>query len=185
MADILIISGSPSKRNCEQAQKEVHEIAKKEGFKLDSVFLSETKTFPCVDCNHCKEKHVCIEPFVNKTNEKLSQARAIIIISPVYFGSVPAQLKALFDRTRPLRRNNMQLKDKIGAAIAIGGSRNGGQEMTIQTIHSWMHIQGMMVVGNNSHFGGTLTAPITEDDDGMKTLVETTKKVCDTLRMLR
>ncbi len=108
---------------------------------------------------------------------KLAEADAIIVSSPVYFGSLSAQLKALFDRTLSSRRDDFKLKDKIGAAIAIGRSRNGGQEFTIQTIHSWMHIHGMIVVGDNNHFGGTVVHPFKEDEVGKKTVDDTLEKV--------
>ena len=116
---------------------------------------------------------------------KLAQADAIIVSSPVYFGTISSQIKALFDRTLPLRRNNFQLKDKIGAAIAIGRSRNGGQEYTIQAIHAWMHIHGMIVVGDNNHFGGAIMAPFKEDEIGKQTVDDTIDKVCDLLNKIK
>ena len=63
--------------------------------------------------------------------------------TPVYFGSVTAQVKTLFDRSVLLRRQGFQLKSKLGAGMAVGGSRNGGQEKTIQVVQDWMHIHGM------------------------------------------
>ena len=185
MVDILFISGSPVKnRNNDKAVDRMVEVAELEGFKfLDKIYVSELDPKPCIDCNRCSKSHGrCYDEITNQINEKMTRARAIIVCSPVYFGSVSAQLKAVFDRTRPLRRYNMKLKDKIGAAAAIGGSRNGGQELTIQTIHAWMHIQGMIIAGDNSHFGGTLVVPFSEDDYGLHTLEETVRKVCDILK---
>lgn len=184
MVDILFISGSPRKNNNEKAITRMMEIAKQEGFKfLDQINLSDYEAKPCLACNACAKTKECIAPEVNEINKKLEKTRAIIITSPVYFGSMTAQLKALLDRTRPLRKD-FRLKDKIGAAITTGASRNGGQELTIQSIHSWMHIQGMIVVGDNSHFGGTLTCPVMEDDVGLATMENTVKKVCSTLKRL-
>lgn len=182
MSDILFIAGSPKRRNNDKAVERMKEIALQEGFKFtDQISLSDTQTKPCTDCDHCRTSHTCTDDAVNQINKKLQDARSIIITSPVYFGNVSSQLKALFDCTRPLRRHSMKLQDKIGAAIAIGAARNGGQETTIQAIHNWMLIHGMMIVGDNSHYGGTLQAPITSDDWGMETLEETVRKVCRTL----
>ena len=33
-----------------------------------------------------------------------------------------------------------------GAALAVGGTRNGGQECAINTLLGWFHTQGMTVV---------------------------------------
>ena len=114
----------------------------------------------------------------------LERADGIIIASPVYFGSVTAQLKAVFDRTIPLRRQGFRLKNKVGCAISVGGSRNGGQEKTLETVHTWMHIHGMIVVGDDSHFGGIAVRPAAEDRIGRKTVVATANKLCDLLERL-
>jgi len=184
--DILFISGSPIKgRNNEKCIEYMEKIALENGFTTDNILISQTNTLPCLDCNHCYKNKSCYNEETNEINEKLALAKAIIICSPVYFGSVSAQLKALFDRTRPLRRHGKLLSNKIGAAAAVGGSRNGGQEMTIACIHSWMHIHGMVIVGDNSHFGAILKVKAMEDKEGLVTLEGTIEKVCKILRELR
>ena len=79
----------------------------------------------------------------------------MIIGSPVYFGNVTAQLKMLMDRSRPLRMD-FKLKNKVGGAISVGGSRNGGQETTISAIHEFMLIHDVIIVGDGAplaHYG--------------------------------
>ena len=177
---ILGISGSPIKDgNNEKIIDYVLKKAKAKGFDTEKVSLAEYEIKPCIACDTCKkQKGTCsIKDAMEGIRPKLAEADAIIVSSPVYFGSLSAQIKSLFDRTLPLRRDDFKLKDKIGAAIAIGRSRNGGQEFTIQTIHSWMHIHGMIVVGDNNHFGGTVVVPFEEDDFGKKTVDDTLEKV--------
>jgi len=164
---ILGISGSPRKgQNCEKMIATALEIAKEKGFETDTVFLSDEGIAPCKVCGACIEKTSCIA-------------------SPVYMGNYPAQLKALFDRSVLLRRNNFALKNKVGAALSVGGSRNGGQEKTIQSIHDWMHIHGMIVIGDNAHFGGITWNPVEEDSIGMQTVSETVKKLCEVLELIQ
>jgi multimeric flavodoxin WrbA len=53
---------------------------------------------------------------------------------------------------------DFKLKNKIGGAISVGGSRNGGQETTISSIHQFMLIHDMIIVGDGAplaHYGGT------------------------------
>jgi multimeric flavodoxin WrbA len=69
--------------------------------------------------------------------------------------------------------------------MVIGGSRNGGQELTIQTIHSWMYIHGMAVVGDAGHFGGIALKPFESDKEGLKTVKDTANMLCDTLSRLK
>ncbi|MBU4491890.1 MAG: flavodoxin family protein, partial [Euryarchaeota archaeon] len=134
----------------------------------------------------CRTKKECpIDDDMAEIYEKLETSDAFIASSPVFFGCVSAQLKALFDRTILLRRNGFLLKGKVGGAVAVGGSRNGGQEFTIQAIHAWMHIHGMLVVGDNAHFGGILVKPVESDDVGLKTVKDTVNMICETLERFK
>jgi multimeric flavodoxin WrbA len=184
---IAFISGSPNKAgNNEQALDIAIKFAEKNGFKAEKIFLSGLKVSPCIACGYCRDHKDCsIKDDMQKIYQILEKADAILVSSPVYFGTVSAQLKALFDRTLMLRRQKFLLKNKIGAAIAVGGSRNGGQEITIQAIHAWMHIHGMIVVGDGSHFGGILQTPVKEDSIGKATVEETIKKVCELLTLIK
>jgi multimeric flavodoxin WrbA len=184
---IVGISGSSVKDgNNEKIIEFVLQTAKKHKCQTEKILLSQYDIKPCINCGFCrKEKGCSIKDDLIKALPILESADAIVVSSPVYFGTVTAQLKALFDRTIILRRNGFLLKNKIGAAIAVGGSRNGGQEITIQAIHAWMHIQGIIVVGDNSHFGGIVQAPFEKDDIGKKTVEDTINKVCETLSLLK
>ncbi len=181
------ISGSPNAGgNNEKIIELVLDIAKEKGFKTEKILLSKLKVSPCDDCGMCREGKVCpIDDDMAGIYEKLEASDAIIVSSPVYFGSVTSQIKALFDRSILLRRNGFLLKGKVGGAIAVGGSRNGGQEFTIQAIHSWMHIHGMIVVGDMSHFGGITFKPVDSDEVGLKTIKDTVKYMCETLERFK
>lgn len=181
------ISGSPNiAGNNEKIIEIALEIAKEKGFKTDKIFLSKLKVSPCDDCGACRKGKICpIDDDMAHIYEKLEASDAIIVSSPVYFGSVTAQIKALFDRSILLRRNGFLLKGKVGGAIAVGGSRNGGQEFTIQAIHSWMHIHGMLVVGDMSHFGGIALKPVGSDEVGLKTVKDTVNMMCETLKRFK
>ena len=181
------ISGSPRMhQNSEQLVNTALSIAENRGFEVDRIFLSEHTVAPCTGCDGCMDTGECtIMDDMTALYTRLEDADAIIVASPVYFGCMTAQLKALFDRTRPLRKRDFLLSGKIGGAIAVGGSRNGGQEKTIQAIHDWMHIHGMIIVGDNSHFGGIVYAPAESDVMGMQTVADTINKICDVLEMIR
>ncbi|MEA1863694.1 MAG: flavodoxin family protein [Euryarchaeota archaeon] len=180
------ISGSPRKNeNSEQLINTALDIAEDRTFEVDRIFLSEQTISPCTACYACNSAKRCaIEDDMTRIYPRLESADAILVASPAYFGCVTAQLKALFDRTLMLRKQGMLLSNKIGGAIAVGGSRNGGQEKTVQAIHDWMHIHGMIVVGDNSHFGGIVYAPAESDLIGMQTVVDTIGKICDLLERI-
>ncbi|MGB3855160.1 MAG: flavodoxin family protein [Methanosarcina flavescens] len=183
---ILGISGSPRKgQNCEKMIEAVIKVAKERGFETDTVFISNLEIGPCKACGASREKDSCIiDDDMEEVYEKMRSSDGIVVAAPVYMGNYPAQLKALFDRSVLLRRKDLALKNKVGAALSVGGSRNGGQEKTIQSIHDWMHIHGMIVIGDNAHFGGVTWNPVEEDNIGMQTVLETAKKLCDVLELI-
>lgn len=184
---ILGISASPRKNgDNEKAIEFALGVAEKRGVNTKKFSLAENTVIPCIACDVCRDDDSCPQDDdMQKLIPLIDEANAIIISSPVYFGGMSAQLKAVFDRTLQLRRNGFRLKDKIGAAIAIGRSRNGGQELTLQQIHTSMHINGMIIVGDNNHFGGTVVVPFEEDEFGKKTVTDTTNKVCDLLEKIK
>ena len=49
-------------------------------------------------------------------------ADAIVFGSPVYMGTMTAQLKAVFDRARPLWIMENALSHKVAAAVAVGAA---------------------------------------------------------------
>ena len=96
------------------------------------------------------------------TNDDLIKADAIIVGSPVYFGSMAAPIKKMFDQSVAIRR---QLKDKIGAAFVTAGHHSGGKETTILSIIQAMLIHEMIVVGDPISVGGHYGAATTGAPD--------------------
>ena len=78
----------------------------------------------------------------------------IIAGSPVYFGSMAAEVKEVFDRFVGIRS---KMGDKIGAAFATGADASGGKETTIISIIQALLIYGMIIVGDpldaTGHYG--------------------------------
>ena len=170
---IVGISASPRKDgNSERILRFTSEELRNRGHETTEIFLSEKKIEPCIACGCCKEKGECAnDESANYVNNLLKHADVILVVTPVYFGSMSAQLKALFDKTLPLRRSGFLLKGKKGGAIAVGGSRNGGQELTVKDIHSWMLIHGMHIIGDNNHFGGAVVSEFEDDTLGKETVL--------------
>lgn len=112
--------------------------------------------------------------------------------SPVYFGTVSAPLKSLWDMTRRLRSSGGLLYT-VGAAVSVGGGRFGGQETTLRAVHDMMFIQGMVVVGDSAegsvgHQGVCAAGPAAEDplvQERLEALAEGLTAVAGSTRELR
>lgn len=117
----------------------------------------------------------------------LCRADGIIIGSPVYFGTVSAQLKAFWDKTRKLRTEK-SLLDTVGAAVTTGASRFGGQETTIKALYDMMMVQGMILVGDGhssgdaGHHGTCAQAPARDDNNAFRRLELLTLRLLEVAR---
>jgi multimeric flavodoxin WrbA len=84
------------------------------------------------------------------------------------------------------RRNGFLLRNKVGGVIAVGGFRNGGQELAIQAVQAAMLVQDMVVVSDGrptSHYGATLWSGhpdgIEKDTVGLETARNLGKRVVE------
>jgi multimeric flavodoxin WrbA len=100
-------------------------------------------------------------------------------------GLVTGQMKTMMDRTVMLRvGNGFQLSGKVGAGIACGGFRNGGQELTLQCMHTFFLQQDMYAIADGprfSHSGATIVGRAEEDEIGLQTVKNLTDKIAGIL----
>ncbi|MEE4239909.1 MAG: flavodoxin family protein [Desulfopila sp.] len=162
---ILGISASPRKNKStrfllQQCLMEIEKHSGKLGAPLETkcIDLAGLKVSGCIACDKCKKGVLCsqdddFQQIIPELSDP--QLKGLILATPVYLGSMSSQAKAFLDRTVMFRRNGFLLKNMLGGVLAVGGSRNGGQELTIQTVHAAMMIQDMIIIGDGSHFGGT------------------------------
>jgi multimeric flavodoxin WrbA len=190
---VIGISGSPRPEgNTTLLVREALNAVAEEGIETEFISLADKELNPCIGCNLCKETGNCqIIDDIEEILEKMKEADGIILGSPVYFGGVSAQLKMLMDRSRPLRMG-FQLRNKVGGAIAVGASRNGGQETTIQQIHNFFLIHSMIVVGDNdptAHYGGAgvgkSPGDCKDDNIGLETARNLGKKVAEIIKLIK
>lgn len=187
MLKIIGIIGSPRKGgNTHYLVEKALESAAESGADVEVYNLGEMNIEPCNACDICKMTGECPkDDDINELLSKIKDVHGIIFGSPVYFGNVSAQLKILMDRSRPLRAD-FKLKDKVCGAIAVGASRNGGQETTITAIHEFLLIHDAIVVGDGSplaHYGGTGAAgpagEVEKDEIGIETSKNLGKRVAE------
>jgi multimeric flavodoxin WrbA len=120
----------------------------------------------------------------------LPETAGIIIGSPVYFSNMSALAKAFLDRWMVFRKD-FGLRDKVGGAIAVGAARNGGQELTLQTIHAAMLCQDMIIVSDGrptARLGGILVSAgddISKDELGLTTARGLGRRVAELALRLR
>ncbi len=115
------------------------------------------------------------------------QVGGIIVGTPVYFGNMSSLCKAFLDRCIVFRKNKFALANKVGGVLAVGGCRNGGQEMTIRSVQTALMCQEMILVGDGqpgAHFGATVwndknVGDVTKDAFGMGTAKNLGRRVAE------
>ncbi len=176
---VIGLVGSPRDGNTKLLVSLALEECEKLGLQTELVHIGKMNISPCKVCDRCREEGKCVvDDDFQAVAKKVEEADGIIIGSPVYFGGVSSQLKAFMDRTRYLRRKEA-LKDKVGGAIAVGGSRQGGQEFVLHQIHGFFLIHGMVVVGDEKtmHFGGAGVGRNEKDAEKDETGKETSRNL--------
>jgi len=143
--NVLGISGTPRKGgNSEILLNASLEPFAEAGWDITKILLSEKKIEPCIDCEACVEKGACpIDDDMNDVYSAFKKCNAIIISAPAYWRNVPAQLKALIDRTYAAKGS---LKGKLGGAIAVGRGQGGGQAIVLTVIYNYFLSSGMLCV---------------------------------------
>jgi NAD(P)H dehydrogenase (quinone) len=101
------------------------------------------------------------------TENDFVSADGIIAGSPVYFGSMAAELKEMLDRFVVVRK---KMQDTIGAAFTTSADQSGGKETTLISIIEALLIYGMIIVGDpldaGGHYGvSCVGAPTKKDAD--------------------
>jgi multimeric flavodoxin WrbA len=114
----------------------------------------------------------------------------IIVGTPVYFSGMSSLCKAFLDRWMAFRKEFV-LRNKVGGALAVGAVRNGGQELTLQSIHAAMLCHDMLIVSEGrptSRLGGILVSSsddISKDEAGLATAASLGRRVAEVALLLR
>ena len=148
---IIGISGSPKSESSNTRfllEKALEAVSDGQTMLLN---ISDFKIHHCTGCDSCVRKKPCpqsADDDMPEIEKKLIAADGIIIAAPSYFTSVPGVLKDFIDRSRAMKMNDHQLKNKVFGAITYGGLRYGGQEHVVDFLNRYALGQGMIVVGS-------------------------------------
>lgn len=148
------LSGSPKKEKSstkfllQQALEAAEESL--DGVSTEILDVSGFEILPCTGCDSCVRGKLCPESAkddIPKIEEILRKADGIIISAPSYFNSVPGIFKNFMDRSRYMKMQDHQLKDKVFGVITYAGLRYGGQELVVDVLYRFALAHGMIAVG--------------------------------------
>ncbi len=126
---VLCIAGSPRRHgNSDQLLDALERGVAAAGGEVVRVVAADTGAHPCRGCNACSQTGECVvRDGMDAVYAALDSADAIAIATPVYFATVPAILKILYDRCQPYWSRRYVLgepppeRKRPGALLVVGG----------------------------------------------------------------
>ena len=168
----IAIVGSPRKKgNTEILSRHALKAIEEEGLETELISLAGLEIKPCTACMVCKEEERCpLDDDLWPIYTKMKEADAIILASPVYFGSATALIKALMDRAGYIGYlNGRVFEGKVGGPLVV--ARRAGKNFTFAQLAFWFSIHGCFVPGStywNVAFGHG-KGEVEQDEEGMRT----------------
>ncbi|HID96114.1 MAG TPA: flavodoxin family protein [Candidatus Latescibacteria bacterium] len=131
---VLVVSCSPRKDgNTELLLEEAAKGVSDAGADVEFIRISELRIHPCLECLACHKDGRCVvDDDMQVLYPKLVNMHAIILGSPIFFMSIPAQGKAFIDRCQPFWAMKYLLGKELvpkerttrkGAFIFVGGTK--------------------------------------------------------------
>ena len=108
MANIVILKGSPRERgNSSTLAEQTRAGAEAAGASVEAFHLHRMDIRPCDACDFCRGTGICaIADDMQGLYPKLLGADALVLASPIYWGTYSAQLKTCIDRWYALTSGN-------------------------------------------------------------------------------
>ena len=170
MKAIGIVGSTRKNGNTEILTEHTLKAIAEEGLDTELIRLAGLDIQPCNACMVCRDEERCpIDDDLFPLYTKIKEAEAIILASPVYYGSATALLKAFMERTGYISRSKRVFAGKVGGPLVVG--RRAGQNFTFAQIMYWFHILGFFVPGStywNIAFGRQ-PGEVKEDEEGIRT----------------
>jgi multimeric flavodoxin WrbA len=148
---VLAIMGSPRRRgNSERLLDACASGLTEAGAAVDTLVVVDHDINPCRGCNACSSTGECvIVDDMRDIYPRIDGADAFVVATPVFFATVPAVLKALFDRMQPYWARRYVLGEdaptrRPGAILlARGGGDPYGSDAAVTTTKSVFGVLGV------------------------------------------
>ena len=154
----------------------------KDGVKTELLHVGDGKVPGCICCRGCAGTGACVIPDENlmEMSEKLLEADGLFLAAPVYFGTMPGQMKAFMDRFMFQCIQTGKMRHKVGASAAI--LRRTGGYTTIDDLNRFFFAGEMIVVGHTI-IHGNLTGEVLQDMEGLSSIRRTARNMAWILKM--
>lgn len=168
---VLMLNGSPHENGCVfTALSEVAGELEKYGIQSEIFQLGKKPVMGCISCGACFKTGKCFygDDGVNECAEKLREADAFIVGSPVYYAGPNGAVCAFLDRLFYGKSKNYAGKP----AACVVNCRRGGASAAFDRLNKYFTIANMPVIPsqywNSTH--GRTPEQVRRDLEGMQTM---------------
>ena len=182
----LLINGSPhQKGNTAVALAEIAKTLEAEGIGTETFWIGAKPVRGCVACGGCAEKGRCIfaDDAANALGEKVADADAVVVGSPVYYGQPNGALLAILQRVLFSHRDAVAGKPVATVAIC----RRGGATAAFQCLNMPFQMLNCVIVGSQywNIAYGRAPGEAAQDAEGMQTMRTLARNMAWLLKNLR
>ncbi len=170
MAKVLLINGSPHTKGCTAtALEEMITVFEKEGLETELIQVGNEAVRGCIGCGTCAKRGKCVfDDIVNEIAPKFEEADALVVGSPVYYGSPNGNLLSCLDRL--FYSTSFSKHMKVGAAVV--SCRRGGNSASFDVLNKYFTISGMPVASSTywNQVHGFSAEDVKKDLEGLQTM---------------
>ena len=181
---VLLLNGSPDVNGCiNEGLKVMIEIFEKENIECELIQIGRKPIAGCIGCGVCRKIGECFQKDIaNEISQKLKEADAFVIGSPVYYASPNGTLLALLDR---VFYQSCKLANKVGASIV--SCRRGGATATFDALNKYFAISNMPIATSNywNMIHGSKAEDIYQDEEGIQTLRTLAKNIIFLMKSIK
>ena len=169
---VLMINGSPhQKGNTAIALDEIAKQLKVNGIDSEIVWIGNKAVRGCIACGGCSRnpgKCVFDDDICNRISEKFTEADALIVGSPVYYGQPNGAVLSVIQRA--FYSNGASISGKPAAAVAV--CRRGGATASFETLNMPFQMMNMPVVASQywNIIYGAAQGQASLDTEGLQTM---------------
>ncbi len=178
MKTLLAIAPSPRRNgNSDMLLKEFSRAAEDAGWQVDMIFVNDMVFRPCQACDACARDGRCIcKDDMQDIYPKMIKADALVVASPITFGSINAQLKMFIDRFQCWWHAKYNLKtpfiseeaNRQGFFICVGAlKREQYCDNALQIIKVFFHNINHKLAGSLAFRGYDEKGAVLEDPEAL------------------
>ncbi len=144
---VLMLNGSPHEKGCTYtALTHVEKSLQAAGIETEIVHIGKTPVGGCTACGGCRKAGKCVfdDGRIAAVAEKMKEADALVVGSPVYYASVNGSLLGFLDRLWMTAGSVLRHKP----AAALVSARRGGTTAALDILHKYFSYAEMPIVSS-------------------------------------